>query len=65
MIGTPSVMKNNHSALGTLLVHRIATSMYVDGTIPHGTKFLQRMLSSELGEGSTHLFEMCKYMRTK
>lgn len=34
MIGTPSVMKNNRSALGTLLVHRIATSMYVDGTTP-------------------------------
>ena len=66
MIGTPSVMKNNRSALGTLLVHRIATSMYVDGTTPpHGTTFLRRMLSSELGEGSTHLFEMCKYMRTE
>ena len=49
MIGTPSVMKNNRSALGTLLVHRIATSMYVDGTTPSWNKIFTKNVEFRTG----------------
>ena len=50
MIGTPSVMKNNRSALGTLLVHRIATVCTSMERLPL-EQFLRRMLSQNWEKG--------------